>query len=237
MKPINKYPPGTFNWADLATSDASGAKAFYSSLFDWTAEDIPVGSGVFTMLYGSGKEAASLYQLSHQQRAQGIPSHWVAYVAVASADDTAILAQQLGGQVLVAPFDVLDLGLLLDPTGMPFALWQAGRHEGSQLVGQPGMMVWNDLMTPDPLRAAAFYTQLFDWQVSTVGDGSWIFSRNIWPRFNHPRLAGLLCRARLRGKCYHSPDLGQQSHHTSNRKPDGPPGGYTRSARGRIGPD
>jgi predicted enzyme related to lactoylglutathione lyase len=181
MNPINKYPPGTFNWADLATSDASGAKAFYSSLFDWTAEDIPVGSGIFTMLYGSGKEVASLYQLSHQQRAQGIPSHWMAYVAVANADDTTILARQLGGQVLVAPFDVLDLGrmaLLLDPTGMPLALWQAGRHEGSQLVGQPSMMAWNNLMTPDPMRAAAFYTRLFGWQVGTVGNGSWIFSRN-----------------------------------------------------------
>lgn len=177
---INKYPPGTFNWADLATSDAKSAIAFYNGLFDWTAQDISVGSGIFTMLSGNDKAAASLYQLSQGQRVQGIPSHWMAYVAVTSVDETAEQAQQLGGQVLVPPFDLVGLGrmaLLLDPTGAPFAVWQAGRHVGSQLVGQSGTIAWNDLITSDPLRAIAFYTQLFGWQVNTFADGFWAFSR------------------------------------------------------------
>jgi len=181
MSPSNTYLPGTFNWADLATSDAKSAIAFYSSLFHWTARDISVGSGIFTMLFRNDKAVASLYQLSQQQRAQGIPSHWMAYVAVASTDDTAAQVTQLGGQVLVAPFDILDLGrmaLLLDPTGAPFAIWQAERHEGSQLVDQPGTIAWNDLMTPDPVRAAAFYTQLFGWQICAVEGETWIFSQN-----------------------------------------------------------
>ena len=29
------YPPGTFSWAELATSDAGAAKAFYTSVFGW----------------------------------------------------------------------------------------------------------------------------------------------------------------------------------------------------------
>lgn len=180
MSFINKYPPGTFNWADLATRDAESAIAFYKDLFNWTAQNISVGPGNFTMLSGNDKAAASLYQLSQQQRAQGIPSHWMAYVAVTSADETAEQAQQLGGQVLVAPFNVLDLGrmaLLLDPTGAPFAVWQAGRHAGSQLVGRPGTTAWHDLITSDPQRAIAFYTKLFGWRVNTFADGFWMFSR------------------------------------------------------------
>jgi predicted enzyme related to lactoylglutathione lyase len=33
-----RYEPGTFCWADLATTDPAGAKAFYASLFGWETE-------------------------------------------------------------------------------------------------------------------------------------------------------------------------------------------------------
>jgi uncharacterized protein len=31
------YPPGTFSWTELVTSDADAAKTFYGSLFGWDA--------------------------------------------------------------------------------------------------------------------------------------------------------------------------------------------------------
>ncbi len=34
--------PGTFSWTDLATTDQDAAKAFYTGLFGWEAEDMPV---------------------------------------------------------------------------------------------------------------------------------------------------------------------------------------------------
>ena len=36
------YAPGTFSWAELVTSDADAAKAFYTELFGWTYRDSPV---------------------------------------------------------------------------------------------------------------------------------------------------------------------------------------------------
>ncbi len=36
------HPPGTFCWAELATSDGEGAKAFYTGMFDWQANDDPL---------------------------------------------------------------------------------------------------------------------------------------------------------------------------------------------------
>ena len=35
------YAPGTFCWADLGTTDADAAKAFYTGVFGWEPVDQP----------------------------------------------------------------------------------------------------------------------------------------------------------------------------------------------------
>ena len=50
---------GAFNWVDLMTTDHAGAKAFYTGLFDWTAQDQPAGGvGVYTMFSSGGVPVA-----------------------------------------------------------------------------------------------------------------------------------------------------------------------------------
>lgn len=169
MPEINVHPPGTFNWIDLAAADAEEAKRFYAGLFGWIAHEIPVGPGIFTMLMLNGYPVASLYQLSEQHLAHGVPSHWMSYVAVSSVDETTVQAKALGGSVLVSPFEVTNLGrmaLILDPTGAPFALWQANTHLGLGLIDEPGTLTWNALRTDDTTKAGRFYTALFDWRAS-----------------------------------------------------------------------
>jgi hypothetical protein len=39
----SSYSPGTFCWADLATPDPAGAKAFYGGLFGWRFHDLSAG--------------------------------------------------------------------------------------------------------------------------------------------------------------------------------------------------
>lgn len=167
------YPSGTFCWVDLATPHAAGAKKFYAGLFGWQAREISVGSGSFTMLTLNDYPVASLYQLSDEQLAHGVPSHWMSYVAVGSVDETTAQAKALGGSVLVSPFEVMNLGrmaLILDPTGAPFALWQANIHIGSGLIDEPGSLTWNALRAHDTTKAGRFYTALFGWQASGETD-------------------------------------------------------------------
>jgi len=81
MAERTSYPPGTFSWAELATSDADAAKAFYGELFGWSYDDNPIGDGqVYTMAQRDGGTAAALFQTDQ-------PPHWNCYVTVASADD------------------------------------------------------------------------------------------------------------------------------------------------------
>jgi hypothetical protein len=163
------YTPGTFCWAELATSDQGAAKAFYASLLGWEADDRPVGEGsYYSMQLVDGKPVAAIAGQPQQQRDAGVPPLWNSYVSVESADAVAERAKELGATVHAPPFDVMTAGrmaVIQDPQGAYFMLWQRGDHFGAALVNQPGALVWNELQSPDLDASASFYGDLFGWTV------------------------------------------------------------------------
>src|SRR6185503_17127296 len=167
MQEIVAYKPGTFCWVELGTSDGEAAKKFYTQLFNWDFTDHPMGpAGVYTMLTQNGKDVAALYQLTPDMTSAGVPPHWMSYVSVTSADESAAKAKELGATLMKEPFDVQDVGrmaVIQDPTGAVFALWQAGTHKGAAVVNVPNSFCWNELATPDTTKAGDFYTGLFGW--------------------------------------------------------------------------
>ena len=176
MSEMSTYKPGTFSWVDLATSDAAAAKEFYTALFGWTVNDLPMGPDAFySMLRIDGKEVAALYALNEQQRSQGVPPHWMSYITVSSVDETASKAESLKGKVVMGPADVFSSGrmaLLQDPTGAMVAVWEAREHMGARLVNEPGALCWTELMTNDIDAAGRFYTELFGWSIQVHDMGS-----------------------------------------------------------------
>lgn len=161
------HTAGTFSWADLATTDQDGAKAFYSSLFGWQANDMPVGDGTtYSMMQAGGKQAAAIAPQQQQQRDAGVPPTWNSYVTVESADAAAEKAGQLGATVHAPPFDVLEAGrmaVIQDPQGAFFMVWEPRAHIGAGIVNAPGALAWNELASPDVDASAAFYGELFGW--------------------------------------------------------------------------
>ncbi len=108
--------------------------------------------GVYTMLKLDGKDVGGLYKLMPDMVAQGIPPHWISYVAVTSADESAEKAKAAGATLLKEPFDVFTMGrmaVVQDPTGAVFALWQAKDHKGAGIYNVPGFVCWNELGTND----------------------------------------------------------------------------------------
>jgi predicted enzyme related to lactoylglutathione lyase len=174
MAERTKHEPGTFSWVELATRDGAAAKRFYTSLFGWGFDDMPVGDGtVYTMLTRNGKQVGALYQMSPQQ--QGVPPHWNSYVSVASADDAAAKAKTLGGTVMLEPFDVLDAGrmaIVSDPTGAVFSLWRGAQEDPADTAsGEEGGWMWNELWTNDPDQALSFYERVIGYTVETMDMG------------------------------------------------------------------
>jgi predicted enzyme related to lactoylglutathione lyase len=103
----------------------------------------------------------------------GESSHWGVTFAVADADATAARAADAGGTVLQAPMDVMDTGrmaLVRDPVGAQFGLWQGRAHVGAELVNEPSTLLRNDLVTPTPEPARAFYAAVFDFTLDANDD-------------------------------------------------------------------
>jgi len=163
-----KYLPGTFSWVDLNTPDQEGAKAFYSGLFGWAADDRPVTDGVvYSMQQIGGKSVAAISPQMQDQREQGVPPLWNSYITVESADEVAARAGELGADVHAPPFDVMDVGrmaVIQDPQGAFFMIWEPKTTIGAELVNAPGAFCWNELYTPDLEGAKSFYGQLFGWE-------------------------------------------------------------------------
>lgn len=110
---------GVFSWSELITTDIDAAKHFYSQLFGWTLEDMPLAEGrTYTVAsVGDRQIGGIMAMLPHMQ---GIPSHWGIYVTVDDVDATAQQAQQLGATICHGPQDIPGVGrfcVIQDPQG------------------------------------------------------------------------------------------------------------------------
>jgi uncharacterized protein len=160
-----------FVWHDLMTTDAARSQAFYTALFDWQIESMPMMGSVYRMiLCGPGPIGGIVEE-------KAIPvSHWMAYVAVKDVDASAARCKELGGSVCVPPTDIPNVGRFAvcgDPQGAYFTLFNglpdsAGADPDAFV---PGRVCWNELLTSDDAAAQAFYTALFGWKPETKDMG------------------------------------------------------------------
>jgi predicted enzyme related to lactoylglutathione lyase len=166
---------GAFCWLELGTTNQNAAKSFYSGIFGWKAEDIPMGPEMtYTMFRLNGNDAAGGYTLMKDQIEAHVPPHWMLYIKVDNADASAAKALQLGAQQLVPPSDIPNVGrfaVLQDPTGAPFSIFQPGQHRGMKIFGDIGALCWADLNSQNPAKAAAFYAEWLGWTYETGKDG------------------------------------------------------------------
>ena len=174
MQETPEIKPGSFCWVELGTTDSEAAKKFYTQLFGWETQDNPMGPDMmYTMLKLDGKDVGGLYKLMPDMVEQGIPPHWMTYVAVTDADEKVEKAKAEGATIMNGPFDVATHGrmaVIQDPTGAVFAVWQALEHKGSGVWGPPNSACWSELGTNDPERAIEFYSNVFGWTTEPFGD-------------------------------------------------------------------
>jgi uncharacterized protein len=180
------FPPGTFSWVDLQTTDQEAAKSFYADLLGWEYDEIPVGDGAtYSMAKLQGHSVAAIGGV----QGDDMPPHWNCYVTVESADASADRARELGATIIAPPFDVFDAGrmaVLQDPQGAILSVWEPKENIGAGLVNVPGALNFNDLVSPDVEASAAFYRELFGWQIEEIpaSDGQY------WSITNNGRLNG-----------------------------------------------
>lgn len=169
MPTFDKHPAGNFVWFELSTTDQAAAKQFYSALFGWEPQDMPMGPDMlYTMFRLNGRDVAGGYTMKPEDRQMGIPPNWLLYIAVDNADEAAAKALEHGGSAMSPAIDIPNVGrmvVLQDPTGAVFAVFEPGNHKGVGIFGEPGAFCWADLQTPDREHAERFYPALFGWQL------------------------------------------------------------------------
>jgi uncharacterized protein len=142
--------PGALVFNGLNTRDPESAASFYGAVFGWKTLDIG-GGGKGWALPGYGDHLEGYHpELRKQMAAAGAPdgfedavgsinpipddqpetpAHWSVTFAVGDADGTAAKAVELGGAVIVPPFDApwstatytIRVAVLADPQGATFA--------------------------------------------------------------------------------------------------------------------
>ena len=114
-----------FVHVELQTGDLAKAKQFYSALFGWKLEDLPMSEGgSYTMInVGEGTGGGMM-----TSPAPGTPPHWMAYVGVDDIKASTEKAKSLGATVCQ---DVMEVGehgwmsIITDPTGATLAMWKS----------------------------------------------------------------------------------------------------------------
>jgi uncharacterized protein len=167
MPHVDSHTAGTINWVDMVSTDLDAASAFYTGLFGWEAEDMPMPgeNGVYRFFRLGGRDAAAAGSMPPELLAQGIPSHWNVWVA-GSADQVAGKAAAAGGQVLMPPTTLGPSGrlaMVADPGGAPVGVWEADEHIGARVVDEPGAMTWHEVNTRAFEENKRFYGQVFGW--------------------------------------------------------------------------
>jgi len=112
-----------FVHVELNTSDVGKAKNFYTKLFDWKLEDIPMPGGAYTLInVGKGTGGGLM-----SRPVPGAPSSWLAYVQVDDINAATKKAKSLGATIMKDVTKVMDAGwlsIIVDPTGACFGLWK-----------------------------------------------------------------------------------------------------------------
>jgi predicted enzyme related to lactoylglutathione lyase len=116
--------PGALCWNELMTTNTDVAGRFYTQLFGWKSESMPMGPGqTYTLFKNGDVSTAGMMAISPEMGP--VPPNWMPYFMVENTDAKVAEAKKLGGQSHVPPTDVPNVGrfsILMDPQGAAFAV-------------------------------------------------------------------------------------------------------------------
>jgi len=151
-----KTLPGKFVWFELVTGEPKKAQAFYAEVLGWRTQAFPMGPSTYEMIYAGDTMLGGYATPAHDQT-----SHWISYVSVDDVDAAAKVASAKGGKIVQPATDIPTVGRMAriaDPQGAEICLFKNSDGDPPDLPKAPqGTFFWNELHTPHPTLALAFY--------------------------------------------------------------------------------
>jgi predicted enzyme related to lactoylglutathione lyase len=118
--------PGSLTWVELLTTDTAKAKDFYTTLFGWTTDTMPIPSGTYTMYKVPSRGVGGMMAITPDMGP--VPPNWMVYFAVEDCDRAATRAKELGAKTIVPTTPIPNMGrfaVFQDPQGAFFAIYQS----------------------------------------------------------------------------------------------------------------
>ena len=159
--------PGGPVWVDLLTSDPERALVFYGRLFGWSAAELGPEFGGYVRWTKHDLPVAGM-----TPNTSPAPDAWTVYLQIEDAERTAERAKAAGGSLFLQK-ELSDLGetlVLGDSTGAMVGGWRAGTFAGFGIASESDTPVWHELHTSDYEASLAFYRDVFDWELESIGD-------------------------------------------------------------------
>ena len=124
-------------WHELNTWEPEQARHFYNVTLGWDFQPTALPDGNrYWVAHKEGRAVGGIFQLT-QPDFEGIPSHWMTYLAVDDIVAAQTRAEQAGGEILRPAFRLAGVGKLsvvTDPTGAIIGLIEP---EGQEAVSRP----------------------------------------------------------------------------------------------------
>jgi predicted enzyme related to lactoylglutathione lyase len=110
---------GNFYWNELVTRNVEKAKKFYAATIGWTFDGMPMPDGTYWVAKMGDKAVGGLFPIGGPQW-EGVPEHWMSYLAVDDVDARVKKATDAGAKLMRPIFDVPGVGriaILTEPGG------------------------------------------------------------------------------------------------------------------------
>jgi uncharacterized protein len=162
--------PAYFTWYELITTDVTAAAAFYRDVVGWGAKAVSASQPPYTLFTMGELSTAGLMELPEEGRKMGATPRWMGYVAVHDVQSTSERIRKSGGRVYVPPVDtnIGRISVVADPYTAAFGIadrLQVTPQQASE-GGKPGRIGWHDLFAADLNKEAAFYSEVFGWEIN-----------------------------------------------------------------------
>lgn len=140
-----RYGHGTIAWTELFAGDLERQRHFYGELFGWRFD--PRDRAL-----RDDRLVAALRQDERTFRG------WAPGIAVDDVEAVLRATTLAGGTVVEA-------GVLDDPLGGRFLVWDGNHLDGPHRLDEPGGMAWNESWSSDPTSTTAFYRKVVGWNL------------------------------------------------------------------------
>jgi predicted enzyme related to lactoylglutathione lyase len=110
---------GHFHWNELVTRDVEKAKKFYGDIIGWTFDGMPMPDGTYWVAKMGDQPVGGLFPIAGPQW-EGVPEHWMSYLAVDDVDARVKKATAAGAKLMRPAFDIPGVGriaILTEPGG------------------------------------------------------------------------------------------------------------------------